>query len=126
MIKAHYNESDSWITKDDNGKDLDEPYYDEMIDEWNLDTFKEDVELIFEKRKFPLVLVANNSTWNGRTGYAKADSIDDIYRKLFSFDSSYYKLYRTRGGALHFTLATHDVPTGFSIDIKPFNKAYWE
>lgn len=127
MLIAEYDSSDAYITKDEDGKELiqDECYFDEIIDQWNGDTFREDVEEAFYKRKFPLVLMVTPVNWRGQTGYAKVDNIQEVLNKLFSFDSSYYKLHRTAGSALHFTFGTHDMPTGVTMYIKPYNKAYW-
>ena len=134
MLVTSYDSSDAYWTEEEvlemKGESPEEhkftkPGYQDDLDEMYLDDFKWGVKEAFSKRKFPLVLRANNSNWRGQTGYAKADNVEDILSKLFNFDSSYYKLHRTRGGALHFALGTHDVPQGFTIDIKPYNAAYW-
>ena len=127
---AEYNESYAYIEEEDlteeEIKDGVEAGYDEDLDLLYWDDFKYQVENAFSKRKFPVVLQANNSNWRGQTGYAKADSVTEILDKISSFESSKYQLHKTRGGALHFSLATHDVPTGFTIDIKPYRAPYLE
>ena len=133
MLLASYDESDAYLTKEDVNElhECDEENnpgigYNEIYDEMNWDNFKYEVRSAFEKRKFPVILQANNSNWRGQTGFAKAENTDDLIGKIASFDSSYYKLHRTRGSALYFSLGTHDVPMGFTIDIKPYTNKLWD
>ena len=131
MLITSYDSQDAYFTEEDIeemqlDEDDREPGYDEDYDNMYFDDFRYDALQVLSKRKYPLVLRANNSNWQGKTGFATVDSADELLGKVFSFDSSYYELHRTRGSALHFRLATHDVPQSFSIDLLPFNQAYWE
>jgi len=131
---AAYDESDAHFDEEQieemfdgyDEEDKPEPGFSETYDEMYWSDFKVNVKEVFAKRKFPVVLRANNSNWRGQTGYARAENVDEVIDKIASFDSSYYQLHKTAGSALHFKLGTHDVPTGFTIDIKPFNQAYWD
>jgi hypothetical protein len=105
MLVAVYDESDD--------RTEDEEYIDSAV--W--DDFKENIRYYLGERKFPLQLIALNSNWQGQTGYAEAESVDDIISKLGSFDSSYYELHKI-GNSYEFRLATHDVPTGFTVQIR--------
>jgi hypothetical protein len=134
MLIAEYNESDAYWDEDEvaemkiedpEGNEFLEPGYQDDLDQMYYDDFKYGVRHAFEKRKFPLVLVARKSNWRGSDGYAKAEDIDEVLSKIFSFDNTNMELHRTRGGALHFSTGSHDVPMGFIIEVKPFNKTYW-
>ncbi len=134
MLIAQYDSSDAYWTEEQviemkteepEANEFLEPGYQDDVDSMYYDDFKHEVINAFAKRKFPLVLVARNSNWRGQDGYAKADNIDEVLSKIFSFDNDSMELHRTRGGALHFNTASHDRPTGFQIEVKPFNKAYW-
>ena len=134
MLLASYDESDAYFDEDDieemfdgiDEEDKPETGFNESYDEMYWSDFKYEVKSALEKRKFPVILRANNSRWDGQTGYARAEDVDGLIGKVASFDSSHYQLHRTRGGALHFSLGTHDVPTGFTIDIVPFTQKHWD
>lgn len=79
--------------------------------------FKEIVKEYLSDRKFPLQLIAENSNWRGQTGYAEADSVDELLTKVFSFDGSYYEFHKVKN-SYEFRTATHDVPTGFTIKVR--------
>ena len=91
--------------------------WDEDIDRGYWEDFALEVYSYLKDRKFPLQLIAVNSNWRGQTGYAEVNSVADIIDKLTSFDSSYYELHKI-GNSYEFRLATHDVPTGFTIQIR--------
>ncbi len=136
MIIATYNESDAYWTEeeviemkgeDPEGHEFLEPGYQDDVDEMYYDDFKYEVKEAFKKRKFPLVLAARKSNWQGQDGFAKANNVEEILSKISSFDSGSIELHRARGGALHFSMGgTHDVPCGFTIEVKPFSQAYWD
>lgn len=132
---AAYDSSDAYWTEeevekmkkeDPKGNEYLEPGYQDNVDQIYWDDFEYETKIAFSKRKFPLVLVARSSNWRGQDGYAKCDNVEEVISKVTSFDGSYINLYRGRGGSLWFTTATHDVPTGFTIEVKPYNRAYWE
>jgi len=81
------------------------------------DYFRDEVEMFIGRRSFPCRLIAINSNWRGETGYAEATDFDDIMAKLVSFDSSFYELHKV-GNGYEFRLATHDRPTGFTMQIR--------
>ena len=83
--------------------------------EWN--DFKENVELELSNIEFPFILKAQNSNWRGQTGYAEANTLDEMFKKVFSFGSSFIELHK-ENDEYYFRLATHDVPRGFSVYIK--------
>lgn len=83
--------------------------------EWN--DFKENVEFELSNVEFPFILEAQNSNWRGQTGYAEANTIDEMFDKLCSFGSSFIELHK-EDDEYYFKLATHDVPCGFSVYIK--------
>lgn len=130
---AQYDESDAYWDEDDvanamaDDPDLEaEEGYQEDLDQMYYDDFKYEVREAFSKRKFPLVLVARRSNWRGQDGYAKCDDVDDVLQKVGSFESGSMSLNRGVGGSLWFSMSgTHDVPTGFTIEVKPYNAAYW-
>lgn len=95
----------------------DETENDEDINEMNWQDFKDDVTFCLKDRKFPLQLIALHSNWKEQTGYAEVGSIDDILQKVTSFDSSFYELHKI-GNSYEFHLSSHDVPTGFTIQIR--------
>ena len=105
MLVAVYDESDD---RTEDG---------EYIDSAVWDDFKEDIHHYLGERKFPLKLIAVNSNWLGQTGYAEAESVPDLLDKITSFESSFYELHKI-GNSYEFRLATHDVPTGFTIQIR--------
>ncbi len=117
MIVALYDETDAYVTEDENGNEVEE-YFNECLADTCFEDFRYEVEETFADRKFPIKLTAHSSNWRGDTGYAIVEDVDDIISKLASFNSTYYKLERGRGGSLTFSLATHDVPTGFQITVK--------
>lgn len=120
---ADYDESYAYVEEEDLTQEKIEDGvkvgYNEDLDLLYWDDFRCQVEHAFSKRKFPVILQANNSNWRGQTGFAKANSATEVLNKILSFESNRYELHRIRGGALYFSLATHDVPTGFTIDINP-------
>ena len=133
MLIASYDESDAFWTKeeveemikeDPEGNEFLEPGYQDDLDQMYYDDFKWGVKNAFEKRKFPLLLVALASNWRGQDGTAVCHDTDDVISKVASFDGSFMELHRTRGSALHFTTASHDCPTGITIEVKPHNEAY--
>ncbi len=86
--------------------------------EWN--DFKENVECELRENTtlhYPFVLEAQNSNWRGQTGYAEANTLDEMFNKLCSFGSSFIELHK-ENDEYYFKLATHDVPCGFSVYIK--------
>lgn len=112
MLVAVYNEADTHCEEEyDEYNDHDYAYNTNWRD------FEEEVTDALENRKFPLRLIALNSNWRGQTGYAEVESVDDIISKLTSFDSSYYELHKI-GNSYEFRLSTHDVPTGFTVQIR--------
>jgi hypothetical protein len=114
MLVATFNEDDCEPDTYDEYNDHDYDY------DMRWEDFRRQVEDALENRKFPLQLIALNSNWRGQTGYAEAESVDDIINKLTSFDSSYYKLHKI-GNSYEFRLSTHDVPTGFTVQIRSLN-----
>jgi len=88
---------------------------DEVTSEAIWEVFKETVKDRFKNRKFPLCLKAVNSNWRGQTGYAVVHNVDEMLNKVMSFGNDWVELHSTRGGALEFRTASHDVPTGFTI-----------
>ena len=131
MLVAQYSESDAYLSQEDYDE-LDEEdqentepgEYQEHIDEMYYSDFKWEVKEAFSKRKFPLMLIARRSNWQRQDGYAKCTDIEDVLGKVSSFDSGSVELHRTKGSALHFAMGgTHDVPTGFTIDVRPINKS---
>ena len=129
MLIASYDSQDAYFTEEDIkemqlDEDDREPGYDEDYDNMYFDDFRYDALQVLSKRKYPLVLRANSSNWRRQTGFTTVESADELLGKIFSFDSSYYELHRTKGSALHFRLSTHDNPTGFSIDLLPANTKY--
>ncbi len=130
---ATYDSSDAYLTQEEynnlqnDEKEFREPEtYDDFIDQNNWEDFEYKVENAFKNRKFPLVLVARKSNWRGQDGFARCNTTDEVISKVASFDGSYIELYRGRGNSLWFKTASHDVPTGILIEVKPFNQAYWE
>jgi len=131
---ARYNESDAYLSEEDwDNLDEDEQEYrkkdecDDDADQMNYNDFKCEVHEAFSKRKFPLVLAARKSNWRGQDGFARAENVQDVLNKIMNFESGSVELHRGRGGSLEFRMGgTHDVPTGFTIEIKQFNQAYWE
>ena len=126
MLVAQYDSSDAYLSEKDY-EELDEETkeyasigYDEDLNSTYFSDFKYEVKKAFAKRHFPLILIARSSNWRGQDGYSKVDSIDEVLSKIFSFDNDNMKLHRTRGSALSFTTASHDVPTGFRIEVKPY------
>jgi hypothetical protein len=94
--------------------------YEEDGEDFEWEDFKENVENeLFHKSNLdlPFILEARNSNWRGQTGYAKADTIDEMFNKLCSFGSSFIELHK-ENDEYYFKLATHDVPTGFCVYIK--------
>ena len=102
MLVASYDES---FLEDSDSQDE---------QDWMCDDFTDQVRHALKDKSFPLQLIAINSNWRGQTGYAEVDSIDDILRKLTSFDSSFYELHKI-GNSFEFRLSSHDVPTGFTV-----------
>jgi hypothetical protein len=84
---------------------------------WDWQDFKDKIRHVFKPRTFPLQLIALNSNWRGQTGYATVNSVDELTQKIASFDSSYYELHKIRN-SYEFRLSTHDVPCGFTIQIR--------
>lgn len=136
MLIASYDQSDGYWTEEsikDQQTDFPGEYddiepgdYDEHVDAMYYNDFKYNVKEAFAKRKFPLVLAARKSNWRGQDGFAEAHTINDVLQKVASFDSGSVELHRGAGGSLWFSMGgTHDVPTGFTIEVKPHNKAYW-
>ena len=130
MLVAQYDSNDAYLSEKDY-EELDEETkeyasigYDEDLDSTYFSDFKYEVKKAFAKRHFPLILIARSSNWRGQDGYSKVDSIDEVLSKIFSFDNDNMKLHRTRGSALYFTTASHDVPTGFRIEVKPYKTKY--
>ena len=129
MLVAQYDSNDAYLSEKDY-EELDEETkeyasigYDEDLDSTYFSDFKYEVEQIFSKKKFPLILIARASNWRGQDGYSKVNTVEKILSKIFSFSNDSMKLHRTRGSALHFKTASHDVPTGFIIEVKPY-KSY--
>ena len=133
-IIAQYDEQWAYLSQEDydnldeEDKEYREPEeYDEDLDSMHYYDFKYEVKEAFSKRKFPLVLAARKSNWRGQDGFARAENVQDVLNKIMNFDSGSVELHRGRGGSLEFKMGgTHDVPTGFTIEIKQFNQAYWE
>ena len=132
MIIAIYNQDDAYWTENmikeykENNPDSDwlpEPgEYDQIQDENNWILFEDEVKEIFSKRKFPLELIARRSNWQGQDGTVICGNIDQVIQKVTSFKSNSIELHRTRGGKLFFVMGgTHDVPTGFTIEVNPIN-----
>lgn len=91
--------------------------YEEYGDDFEWNDFKENVEFELSNVEFPFILEAQNSNWRGQTGYAEANTIDEMFDKLCSFGSSFIELHK-ENDEYYFRLATHDVPCGFSVYIK--------
>ena len=133
MLVAVYDSSDAYVSQeqwDDLDKEDQESIsvgdYDEDMDSWLYTDYENEVRYALEKRKFPLVLAARKSNWRGQDGFARVNSIEELLQKVASFDSGSIELHKTRDSAFHFKMGgTHDVPTGFIIELKPFNQAYW-
>jgi len=94
----------------------DEEYY-EVFEEENFQNFEEEIEEIFKDFRYPVTLIAKNSNWLGQTGYSWVNSTKDMLRVVTSFDSPFYELHRIRN-SYEFHLASHDVPTGFIIEVR--------
>jgi len=109
MIIAEYDSYDAYT---DDGE------YDEFQDEMNFNFFKEEVKERLSKRKFPVKLIARSSNWMGQDGYTEADNVDEIISKIFSFGNHWARMESTRGGGIEFRTASHDVPTGFTIEVR--------
>jgi hypothetical protein len=78
-------------------------------------------ELAYELKKTRIknkvLLVAYNANWRGKTGFAVCNAdAKSIFSKVMSFDNEEATLCKD-GRKLYFKTASHDVPTGFSINI---------
>lgn len=94
--------------------------YEEYGEDFEWDDFRENVECELRENTtlhYPFVLEAQNSNWRGQTGYAEANTLDEMFDKLYSFGSSFIELHK-ENDEYYFRLATHDVPCGFSVYIK--------
>jgi len=107
MLITQYNEYDAIVDNEFMG----------WVDSENWNYFKDGVYEALHDLKFPITLIAERSNWRGETGYAEATDIEDLLQKITSFGSTYYELYKENGN-YEFRLATHDVPTGFTIQIQ--------
>ncbi len=79
----------------------------------DLETLK---QLIADTKAPPYKLEAINSNWQGLTGYAEAEDLDDLVSKIFSFGNTWVVLHR-EGQRLYIETASHDCPTGFRVNI---------
>ena len=86
----------------------------ELDGEFQLDHMK----VILDELSYPVDLIARKSNWQGHDGYYTAHHVDEIISSITSFGSSDITLVQNDDKSLHFELATHDVPTGFFIEIK--------
>lgn len=91
--------------------------YEEDGEDFEWEDFRENIRNELSNLEFPFVLEAQNSNWRGQTGYAEANTIDEMFDKLCSFGSSFIELHK-ENDEYYFRLATHDVPCGFSVYIK--------
>jgi len=100
---------DSSDCEDDDYCDY-EYYYEQLIEEVNniIDIY-------------PIELEAANSNWRGQTGYATAESAEEIVSKCLSFGNDWLSL-RINSDGYYFRSASHDCPTGFNIYINPINE----
>ena len=129
MLVAQYDQSDAYLSQEDydemdeDQKEYTEPgTYSEDYDEMYYDDYEMGVKFAFSKRKFPLLLIARKSNWQGQDGIAKCSDVDDVLSKVASFDSSSIELHKGRGNSLEFRMGgTHDVPMGFVIEVKPLS-----
>lgn len=79
----------------------------------DLETLK---SLITDVKKAPYTLEAVHSNWRSQTGYTEAENVDELVSKIFSFGNTWVALHR-EGQQLYISTASHDVPTGFRINI---------
>ena len=94
--------------------EYDNEYDDEFDDEFMMDEFH---HIINEIVTFPVKLTAENSRWDGSTGYTEADDSDEVIDKIFSFGNDSISL-RLNSDGYYFRTSSHDRPTGFNIYIE--------
>jgi len=113
---------DRLITRYDNGDayDPDTGQFDNDLDYDNYIAFCCEVEAAFNAGgiQLPVELIAEKSNWRGQDGFAEASSIKGILDKCMSFDNDALTLMQDEQG-FYFRTASHDVPTGFIIRVKP-------
>jgi len=127
MLVAQYDQSDAYLTQEaydeldeDQKEDTEPGEYSEDIDMMYYDDYKYGVKDAFKKRKFPLLLIARKSNWQGQDGTARCSDVEDVISKVAGFDSGSIELHKGRGNSLKFKMGgTHDVPMGFMIEVQP-------